>query len=294
MNLNSLGLGLIITLEALLRLRNITRAAAEIHQSRPAVSGALRRLREILGDELLVPNGRELMLTPLGAMLLEPTQAILLQARAAYAQDKFDCRTSTRTFTLLADEQSLELCLPDINRAFTIAAPRARLNLGLLRREGMERFSRGEIDLLLGPDSVMAPIHPSCLLYQEDWVIVVWTGNARYGPAPTLDDLRAARHVIRETHGQWFDHSPLDIAIQVPTYRMMIPAILESDLMGIVPRRIGEKFAADHRLKLLVHPDPPRDIRHCLQWHRHRDSDAGVNWFRRLSAGLPVFAHQQA
>src|SRR3546814_10368684 len=106
-NLKNLGLGRIIILEALLRLRSVTRAAEETHQSRPSVSLALRCLREILSDELLVQKGRELSLTSVGASLLAPTQALLLQAEAIYSPIQFDCRTSTRTFTLVADEQSL-------------------------------------------------------------------------------------------------------------------------------------------------------------------------------------------
>src|SRR3546814_18790739 len=81
-NLKNLGLGRIIILEALLRLRSVTRAAEETHQSRPSVSLALRCLREILSDELLVQKGRELSLTSVGASLLAPTQALLLQAEA--------------------------------------------------------------------------------------------------------------------------------------------------------------------------------------------------------------------
>src|SRR3546814_2425382 len=75
-NLKNLGLGRIIILEALLRLRSVTRAAEETHQSRPSVSLALRCLREILSDELLVQKGRELSLTSVGASLLAPTQAL--------------------------------------------------------------------------------------------------------------------------------------------------------------------------------------------------------------------------
>src|SRR3546814_10250141 len=60
-------------------------------------------------------------------------------------------------------------------------------------------------------------------------------------------------------------------------------------MLGVVPKRVGEKFAEKYGLKLLVHPDPPEDIRHLIQWHRHRIADTGVNWFRRLCIGLPVF-----
>src|SRR3546814_7831719 len=84
-----------------------------------------------------------------------------------------------------------------------------------------------------------------------------------------------------------FDFGSLDIAVHTPTYAMMISVIEGSSMLGVVPKRVGEKFAEKYGLKLLVHPDPPEDIRHLIQWHRHRIADTGVNWFRRLCIGLP-------
>jgi len=288
-NLRKLGFGQIVTLEALLRLRNVTHAAEETNQSRPAVSASLRRLREILADELLVPKGRDLTLTELGASILAPTQAILLQADAIYSPSNFDCRTSTRNFNLLADEQSLELCLPHLAWAFEKEAPHAHLSVGLLRSDSADRFERGEIDLLLSPDYVLSTQHPSCNLYNSGWVIVASADNDLYGTAPTVEQLRSARHVVRETRGNKFGYASLDVALRTPTYAMMVSVIAGSSMLGIVPTRIGERFVTEHRLKLLTHPEPPEEMRHLMQWHRHRVTDAGVNWFRRLCADLGVF-----
>src|SRR3546814_19038258 len=108
-NLKNLGLGRIIILEAVLRLRSVTRAAEDTHQSRPSVSLALRCLREILSDELLVQKARELSLTSVGTSLLAPTQALLQQAAAIYSPIQFDCRHHTRTITLLAHDHQNKL-----------------------------------------------------------------------------------------------------------------------------------------------------------------------------------------
>src|SRR3546814_16482440 len=77
--------------------------------------------------------------------------------------------------------------------------------------------------------------------------------------------------------GNRFDFRSLDIAVHTPTYAMMISVIEGSSMLGVVPKRVGEKFAEKYGLKLLVHPDPPEDIRHLIQWHRHRIADTGVN-----------------
>src|SRR3546814_608476 len=197
--------------------------------------------------------------------------------------------TSTRTFTLVADEQSLELCFPALAWAFAAAAPHAHLIVDLLRRDSPDRFDRGEIDLLLSPDYILSKIHPSRHLFNSGWAIVAAADHDCYGPAPTLEQFRSARYVVREMRGNRFDFGSLDIAVHTPTYAMMISVIEGSSMLGVVPKRVGEKFAEKYGLKLLVHPDPPEDIRHLIQWHRHRIADTGVNWFRRLCIGLPVF-----
>jgi DNA-binding transcriptional LysR family regulator len=64
MNLNSLDLNLLVALDALLLEANVSRAAMRIGLSQPAVSHALQRLREALGDPLLVRVGARMELTP--------------------------------------------------------------------------------------------------------------------------------------------------------------------------------------------------------------------------------------
>ena len=64
MNLNSLDLNLLVALEALLREASVSRAAMRIGLSQPATSHALQRLRDLIGDPLLVRNGARMELTP--------------------------------------------------------------------------------------------------------------------------------------------------------------------------------------------------------------------------------------
>src|SRR3546814_18650077 len=85
-----------------------------------------------------------------GASLLAPTQALLLQAEAIYSPIQFDCRTSTRTFTLVADEQSLELCFPALAWAFAAAAPLAHLLVPLLRHVRQVRFDSRSAERRVG------------------------------------------------------------------------------------------------------------------------------------------------
>ena len=67
---SGIDLNLLAVLSALLEERNVTRAGMRLRLSQPTISGALARLRQHFGDELLVRSGREYQLTPMAAQLL--------------------------------------------------------------------------------------------------------------------------------------------------------------------------------------------------------------------------------
>src|SRR5205823_4386506 len=87
MNLNSLDLNLLVALDALLREANVSRAAMRIGLSQPATSHALQRLRDLVGDPLLVRNGARMELTPRAQALRAPLAQTLDQVRALFIPD---------------------------------------------------------------------------------------------------------------------------------------------------------------------------------------------------------------
>lgn len=77
MDIRNIDLNLLPVLDALLRHRSVTLAARELDMSQSAVSTALGRLRETLGDQLLVRTGRGMLPTPRASRLAEPVASIL-------------------------------------------------------------------------------------------------------------------------------------------------------------------------------------------------------------------------
>ena len=95
-NLAALDLNLLVALDALLLETNVSRAAMRIGLSQPAASHALQRLREMLGDPLLVRVGARMELTPRAQGLRGPLAQALDQVRALFIPDNFDAATSER------------------------------------------------------------------------------------------------------------------------------------------------------------------------------------------------------
>src|SRR5882672_8389748 len=101
MNLASLDLNLLVALDALLAEASVGRAASRIGLSQPATSHALRRLREMIGDPLLVRVGARMELTPRAQSLRAPLADALEQLRGLFTPEGFDPAVSTRRFALM-------------------------------------------------------------------------------------------------------------------------------------------------------------------------------------------------
>ena len=114
MNLHLFDLNLLVTLDALLAEKNVTRAGMRMNLSQSAMSGALARLRDFFQDELLVPMGRKMVLTPLAEDLVQPVRDVLLQIQATVAtKPHFEPATSTRHFTLAVSDYVTSVLMID-------------------------------------------------------------------------------------------------------------------------------------------------------------------------------------
>src|SRR5437868_13658614 len=128
MNLNSLDLNLLVALDALLREANVSRAAMRIGLSQPAASHALQRLRDLIGDPLLVRNGARMELTPRAQALRAPLAQALDQVRSLFIPDEFDAARSERQFRLMMPDLAVELLMPPLLEKITKLAPNVRID----------------------------------------------------------------------------------------------------------------------------------------------------------------------
>src|SRR5690242_15527447 len=102
MHLNRFDLNLLIALDALLKEKNVTRAAERMFVSQPAMSAALQKLRDCFNDPLLIRVGRDMELTPRGLSLIEPVRESLLSIQMMLGtQPTFDPATVKRSFTVI-------------------------------------------------------------------------------------------------------------------------------------------------------------------------------------------------
>src|SRR3954471_5661604 len=140
MRLSNLDLNLLVSLDALLDQRSVTRAAQQLGLSQPALSASLGRLRRHFGDELLSRTGNEYRLTPLAAQL-KPRVRLALEGveRVFTAQPEFHPGESTREFSVLLSDYACAVLGDSLAALMADEAPQARLRLEHNTPEAVDR-----------------------------------------------------------------------------------------------------------------------------------------------------------
>jgi DNA-binding transcriptional LysR family regulator len=266
MNLLSLDLNLLVALDALLSEESVSRAALKIGLSQPAASHALGRLREIVGDPLLVRVGARMELTPRAQALRAPLAQALEQVRGLFVTDAFDPKTTTRRFALMIPDVVGDLLMPTLVERIATAAPNVRLDIvPWLAPSMITAETAGEVDLVLSCRGDAYPGFHRVRLYTDKDALAVRRGHPLARRLQRLPVFLEARHIAVITHGQsldMIDEWLIDkgvhrtIALAVPSYLQALRTVARTDLVAFVPRRLIASLSEPLRLITI---DPPLD-----------------------------------
>ncbi|MBO0847818.1 MAG: LysR family transcriptional regulator [Pseudonocardia sp.] len=284
-------------LEALLAERSVTKAAAAVGLSQPAMSNALARLRRLLSDELLTRVGKEYELTDRARALVEPVAETLRVIRTeVLTPPGFDPTTSSRTFTIAATNATALALLPALIRDLSATAPGVRLRLLPLPPSADELLAHAAVDVVLLPD-VLPTTHPRERLFEDRWVCVVDVDNERVGDELTLEVFAALPHVVYESEaGRTAADMTLESLGLHATVRirakdfLLIPLLLRGTRMvAVVQERLALSLAAAGSLRVLPPPTAVPKLGIDLVCNPRRNGDPALAWLRsRLLAAASV------
>lgn len=292
MNLASLDLNLLVALDALLLEANVGRAAMRLGLSQPAASHALRRLREVLDDPLLVRVGVRMELTPRAQGLRVPLTEALNQVRGLFAAALFDPARSERHFKLMMPDIVVELILPPLIAKTSALAPGVSLEVVPWRGPDVmtAEFAR-TIDLIIACIGDAFKGFHRQRLYNDSDAIAVRRGHPAGTRLKRPDVFLEARHVAVVGRGQredmideWLRGKGIErrIALVVPSYIEALHVVARTDLAAFVPRRLIGALAGP--LSLVTVP-PPIDpgIDEQFMFHPTRAQvDPSSVWLRNL------------
>ncbi|AVX88038.1 LysR family transcriptional regulator [Pseudomonas koreensis] len=295
-DLRRIDLNLLVILDALLSEQHVTRAAERLHLSQPAVSHALARLRDVLGDPLLVRAGSTLVPTARALELVAPLAEALAQVQSLLAPNTFDPATARRTFRVAMSDYGAAIILPGLIRTLRREAPGIDLQISHASREGMlDGVLNGDIDVAAGVFPEMPNELRSSVLFEERYVCLL---DRRRLPADGVLDLPtylSRPHVLLEMRGSGTPEieraltalrERRRVAISLPHWSVAPQVISGTDLILTVSSRSVRDI---DQQQLIVLP-PPFEIApftFVLAWHKRRGGDQALNWLnRRIEEGI--------
>jgi DNA-binding transcriptional LysR family regulator len=298
MDITDVDLNLLVVLDALLRLRSVSRTAEALDMSQPAVSFALGKLRVLFNDPLFVRAAHGIRPTPRAEALALPLQEVLDRVKTnLLTPPRFDPASTERTFVFnMADVGEL-VFLPAIRSHLARAAPRANVRTVSTPPDELEEALRsGEVDLAVGyfPGLRGAAIYQQ-RLFSHSFVSIVRKDHPRIGAQITKKQFLEEKHAVVQQEGkshEVFEQALADqglsrrIVLSVPHFLAIPLIIAESDLVVTVPYAVGRSFAKMTDLKMLRPPIkvPPADVKQ--HWHERFHHDAANHWIRGVIAAL--------
>jgi DNA-binding transcriptional LysR family regulator len=291
MNLAALDLNLLVALDALLKEASVSRAALRIGLSQPAASHALQRLRDLIGDPLLVRAGARMELTPRALALRVPLAETLEQVRALFVADAFDAARSERQFRLMMPDLAVELLMPRLMEKITKAAPHVRIEVVPWRGPAIfhAEFAR-TIDLVISIGNSFKGFHRQ-LLYTDADALAVRRGHPVGAKLSKRDVFLNARHVAVIIRGQnedlidtWLRAKGIErhIALVVPGYIEALHVTARTDLVAFVPRRLIAALTKQLSLKTVAPPLDPGIDEQYMFYPTRAQMDFGSIWLRKL------------
>jgi DNA-binding transcriptional LysR family regulator len=296
MDSKRLDLNLLVTLEALLVEQNVTRAAARLNLSQPAVSAQLNRLRKVFDDPLLVPAQRGMTPTVKAIELLGPLRQSLDQVRATVSTNRnFDPARAELTVAIASTDYLQAALIEPLAVYLRKTAPRVRIAVRNLDLQQLEtQMARGDVDLALMSPKDASPGLRTRHLFDERYVLIGRRNHPRLRKGMTAAQFAALEHVIVSLRGGDFE-TPVDTSLAALGLRrnvvlsaasfLFVPDIVSrSDFVALVPERLVRDRT--DRLRLIESPFPVEGFAVGMVWHERSHGHSGHRWIREALVAL--------
>jgi DNA-binding transcriptional LysR family regulator len=299
-NIDAIDLNLLKVLDALLEERHVSRAAQRVGLSQPALSNALRRLREVCEDPLFTRSRQGMVPTARALQMGGPVRGAMRQIREALSGGaEFDPGASVRTFRIAMPDYLEYRLMPGLLRALATEAPEVRVQVR--RLEGLFQapetaLRAGSLDLAVGffPDGKGVETGTRVeTLFSDRQAVIGRSGHPllRGRGVMALEKFVAAEHAAVIFRDEAWGLIDTELASQglrrrmrlaTPHFLTALRAVQQSDLIACVPEWLAREFAGEG---LAVRKPPfhlPEFVARMV-WSREAEADPGQRWFRGMA-----------
>jgi DNA-binding transcriptional LysR family regulator len=298
----TLDLNLLRVFDEVMSERSLTRAAHKLSITQPAVSNALRRFREAVGDDLIKRNGQEMLPTPRALALWPAVREALRQLQVVLTPSTFEPSAANTTFILtMADATAAEL-MPRLIEVLDQEAPGVSIRVvPLVTRDPRRLLNDEAADMAIGyfpaafadltaraqAGEAVAFAHQR--LYSGEYVCVMRRGHPLAQVPLTLDLFCAARHLLVSFSGRPFGFIDEALAqfgrdrrivLTVNQFFTAGKVVANSNLLTVLPRHFVNVTGIADQLVLRDLPFPVPPVHVDALWHHHVHRESAHQWLR--------------
>lgn len=299
LNFRTLDLNLLRVFDVVMAERNLTRAAERLSLTQPAVSNALKRLKESVGEDLLTRAANGVKPTPRAEALWPEVRSALGHLRDALAPGAFDPQTDAASFRLAMADASAATFMPPLVAQIEQTGALANLRvLPLATRDPSPLLERGDADLAIGyfPETVAALTSQGidatlrhARLHDSEYVCVMRADHPLAQGELTLDAYCQANHLLVSFSGR--PHGLVDqalagldrerrILLTVNQYFTAGRVVATSDLLTVLPAYFVGATGCHEQLVTRPLPFALAGLHVSMLWHQRHDRHNAHQWLR--------------
>ena len=299
MSFRNLDLNLLKVFDAVMAERSMTRAAERLSMTQPAVSHALKRLREALGEDLFVRQAFGMKPTSRAEGLWPEVRSALTRLRVALDPGDYQPTSEEYTFRLAMADATAALILPPLMQQLERMRALANVHvLPLTTRDPRLLLEQGEADFALGyfPNAVaalkgqgdMAAIRQQ-RLYDSYYVCVMRRAHPLADQDLTLDAFCQAHHLLVSFSGRPYGFVDVALAALKRSRRIALTVnqfftagrvVAHSDLLTVLPQSFITATGYQEALIYRPLPMPLSPVHVDVLWHLRNEDRSAQRWMR--------------
>ncbi|MFT6633037.1 MAG: DNA-binding transcriptional LysR family regulator [Bacteriovoracaceae bacterium] len=291
MNIRNFDLNLLVVFNDLINTHSVSQTAVNLGLSQPAVSHALKRLREGLEDDLFIRTGREYSPTPKAVELSGFVGKYLADLDdVLFKKTDWGPRTSSQNFNLSGTAFDSSSWFPNLMMALKVDAPKVKMTFrGIIYEEFLDRMVKGKIDLSFAGNLGAINNFTVETLGENQFSLIACKSSTKFQKKISLKKYLEAEHILytpTEKPGSDVDSYLKTLGhtrkIMIKTsYLNSIPELVSKrDYISIVPTYFAKRVVKHYSLKELEIPFQVPVFRHQMVWHKSKDNSVSHEWLR--------------
>lgn len=289
-SLRQLDLNLLLALDVLIQEASVTQAAEKLNMSQSAMSHALKRLRAVLDDQILIRSSqRQMEVTPYAREISSQVRQVLSDIQETLlAKAIFEPATAQEEFRIATNDYVEATLSANLIQQLTHQAPGIQIRINSLGKDAaLTALDNNRIDFFIGTGLDLKRWHLCEALYQEEFVCVVRSETPL--TELSLEDYVERSHILVSLRDDFQGVGDRLLQQQQQSRRviwstphfMAVPFMLaNSDCVALLPKRMAEQCAKEMGLKLLPPPINVRGFAVSMVWHQRHNNRPQYQWLR--------------